>query len=181
MAEIRQPKQAKLIVGLLAARTQWLDDARAMLEALYGSVDIAGEVIPFTFTDYYRSEMGPALLRQFLAFDRLITPDELAPIKKRTNQLEDELAERFTDAPRPVNIDPGYVELAKLVLASAKDFAHRIYLADGIYAEVTMQYHSGKWESLPWTFPDYGSGRYDAFLNAARLRLKEQTTRTGAE
>ena len=67
-----------------------------------------------------------------------------------------------------------YITESKLVLASMKDFSHRIYLANGVYAEITLQYHHGCWEPLPWTFPDYGSGRYDAFLTAARKRLREQ-------
>ena len=91
--------------------------------------------------------------------------------------MEAELAKRFTDVVRPVNIDPGVVELSKLVLASAKNFSHRVYLRDGVYAEVTLQYRRGKWHGAAWTFPDYASGRYDAFLTAARSRLREQSSR----
>jgi len=176
MATPTQPEPVKLIAGLLAGRTEWLDAATDRLVERFGPVDIASELIEFDFTDYYRRQMGPDLLRKFVAFERLIGPGELAPIKLATNDIEAKLAERLGDVPRPVNIDPGYVQSAKLVLASAKDFAHRVYLADGIYGEVTLQYRRGRWESSPWTFPDYGGGRYDGFLHAVRQRLKQQRT-----
>ena len=174
MAQARHPAPVKLIVGLLAAREAWLEAGKAMLVERFGPTDVESEVMAFDFTDYYRPEMGADLKRQFLAFERLISPDDLAGIKLATNAMEALLAARLGAVARPVNLDPGYVTLAKLVLASAKDFSHRIYLADGIYAEVTLRVVRGRWESAPWTFPDYAGGRYDAFLTAARERLKAQ-------
>ena len=177
MAQTEQPEPVKLIAGLLAGRAECLDAAAGRLVELFGPTDVVSEDMPFTFTDYYRRQMGPDLLRRFLAFRRLIDPGELPAVKCRTNAMEAELAKRFTDVVRPVNIDPGVVELSKLVLASAKNFSHRVYLRDGVYAEVTLQYRRGKWHSAAWTFPDYASGRYDAFLTAARSRLREQSSR----
>lgn len=174
MAEIAQPKPVKLIVGLLAQQSVWLDAAGQRLTETLGPIDLTSQDIDFTFTHYYDQQMGAGLLRRFLAFERLIDPGELRAIKQRTNQLEAELARQFPQVARPVNLDPGYVALAKLVLASAKDFSHRVYLGEGIFAEITLQFREGKWQSLAWTFPDYGSGQYDAFLLAARQRLKEQ-------
>ncbi len=84
--------------------------------------------------------------------------------------------------PRParaINLDPGYVESSKLVLASMKNFSHRIYLGQGVYGEITLMYHKGRWDALPWTFPDYASGRYHAFLTAVRQRLREQLQEAG--
>ncbi len=174
MAEAREPERVKLIAGLLAGRIQWLDAAvTAMTEAL-GSVDLTSEDIPFVYTDYYTGQMGSELIRRFVAFDGLIDPASLAGVKQRTNAIEGELATRFDGPARPVNIDPGYVAPSKLVLASMKDFSHRIYLRDGVHGEITLQFRSGKWESLPWTFPDYGSGVYDTFLTQARDRLRLQ-------
>ncbi|NLF30385.1 MAG: DUF4416 family protein [Planctomycetes bacterium] len=175
MAQAHPPAPAKLIVGLLAGREAWLEAGRAALVERFGPADIESEVMAFDFTDYYRREMGEGLLRQFLAFERLIAPDDLAAIKLATNAMEADLASRFADVARPVNLDPGYVTTAKLVLASAKDFSHRIYLSHGIYAEMTLRVVRGRWESAPWTFPDYASGRYDVFLTAARERLKAQS------
>ncbi len=179
MAEIHQPKPVKLIAGLLAAKSQWLDEAVARLIRHYGPVDITTPDMPFDFTHYYDRQMGENLLRRFVAFERPVDPSTLRHIKLQTNELEAELAALLvTDnnpaAPRPVNIDPGYVAPSKLILASAKDFAHRIYLGSGIYAEVTLQYVGGVWKALPFTFPDYASGRYHDFLTAARERLMEQ-------
>lgn len=103
-------------------------------------------------------------------------PGELVEVKVRTNGLEAALADEAPHGPpRPVNLDPGYVSESKLVLASMKDFSHRIYLGSGVYGEVTLMYRKGKWESLAWTFPDYASGRYDEFLTAARDALRTAT------
>ncbi len=174
MAQAHPPAPVKLIVGLLAGRETWLDAGRAALVERFGPTDVESEVMAFDFTDYYRKAMGGDLKRQFVAFERLIGPDELAAIKLATNAMEAALAARLGEVPRPVNLDPGYVTPAKLVLASAKDFAHRIYLTGGIYAEVTLRVVRGRWESAPWTFPDYAGGRYDRFLTMARERLKAQ-------
>jgi hypothetical protein len=173
MAQTHQPKLVKLVAGMIAGQAEWLNAATREIEELFGPTDLVSEDMPFDFTDYYCAEMGRPLLRRFAAFERLIDPGELAAVKLRTNELEAELAKRFTQVTRPVNVDPGYVALGKLVLASAKDFSHRVYLRDGIYAEVTLQYRHGKWISGPMTFPDYAGGRYDAFLTAARQRLAE--------
>ncbi|MBI1902112.1 MAG: DUF4416 family protein, partial [Planctomycetia bacterium] len=117
----------------------------------------------FDDTDYYAREMGTNLRKVFLAFERLIDPGELAPIKLLTNAWEREYADSSgaggpasSAEPRPLNLDPGYLGLGKLVLASTKDHAHRIYLGQGIFAEVTLHYVRGLgWQPLPWTFPDY--------------------------
>ncbi len=123
--------------------------------------------------------MGSPLYRRWVAFERLAAPDALAEAKLTTNAIEADLAaERAAGAPRPINLDPGYLDLARLVLASMKDHAHRIYLGRGVYAEITLLYQSRRWQKLPWTFPDFASGRYDAFLTAARGRL--QAARRGA-
>lgn len=177
MAQPLPPEPVKLIAGLLAREPAWLDAAVERLAAEYGPVDLTSPDWPFTFTRYYDAQMGPGLLRRFVAFERLVDPADLRPIKRRTNELEAALAVHLAPPARPVNIDPGYVATSKLVLASAKDFAHRIYLGDGIHAEVTLQFRSGAWQKLPWTFPDYADGLYHAFLSAARTRLRQQTAR----
>ena len=175
MAKIGQVEPVKLICGMISADTELFAQAREQLLEQYGPVDQTSDPFPFDFTHYYDDQMGSPLFRKFLAFERLIDPGDLGRIKRATNDLEDAFASAAKgNPPRPVNLDPGYVAPSKLVLASMKDFSHRIYLANGVYAEITLQYHHGCWESLPWTFPDYGSGRYDAFLTAVRKRLREQ-------
>ena len=178
MATIRPVDSVKLIVGMLSNRRERFALAAEALSARFGPIDVAGPVLPFDYTDYYTPQMGPNLLRQFLSFERLIAPDALAAVKGFTNELERQLADAG-DVPRPINLDPGYVTPGKLVLASAKDFAHRVYLGEGIYAEVTLTFVRGRWVAGPFTFPDYASGAYDAFLTAVRERLMEQTRKPG--
>jgi hypothetical protein len=160
---------------MITARGCLLDEAQALLAEAFGPVDEVSATMPFDFTHYYDGEMGSPLLRRFVAFRPLASPSALADIKLATNAIEARMAADAAHGgpSRPVNLDPGYVEQSKLVLASMKDFAHRVYLRDGVYGEVTLLYRGGRWESLPWTFPDFASGRYDAFLTAARQRLRE--------
>lgn len=175
MGDIHQPAPVKLIVGLLAAREAWLEAAVERLVACFGPVDLASDPIPFTFTDYYTAQMGAGLLRQFVTHERLIPPDDLAAIKVRTNALEGELAADLdADVPRPVNLDPGLLEGSKLVLASTKDQAHRIYLGQGIYAELTLTFCRGEFVPAPWTYRDYRTDAYHAFLKRARERYLRQ-------
>ena len=113
--------------------------------------------------------MGTDLNKQFLAFERLIDPAALADIKRQTNDWEAEYAALGRHAePRPLNLDPGYITPAKLVLASTKDHAHRIYLRDGIYAEVTLAYRHRQWQPLEWTYPDYRREDYQRFFTRCR-------------
>ena len=146
-----------------------------LLKQHAGQTDVVSEQWPFEMTNYYVVEMGEGLQRQFVSFDRLIDPGQLAAIKHKTNRMEQELAQSLDRPyPRPVNFDPGFIEPSKLVLASTKNFAHRIYIGDHMYAEVTMTYNKGNWETFPFTFPDYKSGRYNAFLNKVRQTLVQQ-------
>ncbi len=177
MAHIRPAPRVKLICGIIAAQKAGIDRAVDVLTGRFGQVDVASETFAFDFTDYYREQMGPDLLRKFVAFASLVPADALAAAKRWTNQQEAELAVELSwpsGPPRPVNLDPGYVDEAKLVLASMKDFSHRVCLDGGVFAEVTCQFRRGRWHPLPWTFPDYASGRYDAFLTAARDALRRQ-------
>jgi len=176
MAPASEPASVKLICGLISARAEWLAAAMGRLTEAFGPVDLVSDVMDFDFTDYYDEQMGSPLLRQFVSFAELISPDVLAEAKVCTNGIEAAFAELHPDAPaRPVNLDPGYVAPAKLVLGSMKDFAHRVYLGLGVYGEVTLQYHEGRWDGLPWTFPDFASPRYHDFLTEARSRLLEAT------
>jgi hypothetical protein len=162
-----------LICGLISCRTEWLAAAAEALIAAVGPVELASEAMAFDFTHYYDAEMGTPLLRRFLAFAHPFDPAGLADAKLATNAIEADFARRLGPTPpRPINLDPGYLESSKLVLASMKNFSHRVYLRSGVYAEVTMQFRHGRWTALEWTFPDYASGRYDAFLSSARASLR---------
>jgi len=176
MARPRVPQPVKLICGLLGGDVDLLRRARQLLARRFGPVDLESDVWPFDHTDYYREQMGPDLKRLFVSFEPLAAPDALVGIKHETNALEQRLAEQCCglEIPRPVNLDPGYIDLTKLVLATAKDRAHRIYLGQRTYAEVTLLFVSGRWEACPWTYPDYRQPHYHEFFSRVRERLRQQ-------
>ena len=154
---------------MLGAFPELFEVCEEMLAKEYGPVALRSDVFDFTYTDYYNEEMGEGIKRKFLAFERFIRPDDIAGIKIRTNEIERDIASRHDKGvKRPVNLDPGYIDAGKLVLATVKDQAHRIYLSDGIYAEVTLYWKHGVWEVWPWTYADYRSEGYQSFLAKVR-------------
>ncbi len=164
----KKPDPAKLIVGLIF-QPEFLDSAVSELEKNFGPVSLKSEIIPFNRTNYYEEEMGKGLLRQWLAFRELIDQDKIVEIKLRTNEIE----KIWMDGGRKVNIDPGYVTESRLVLATTKDYSHRIYLRDGIYAEVTLIYRRKLgFVPLQWTYPDYTTHEAIEFFNRVREELK---------
>jgi hypothetical protein len=156
------------LVGILA-RAPLPEDLEARLAAQYGPVVERGGPWPFDDTRYYEAEMGAGLAKFFLGFAPA-PAGRLAAWKIAAGRIEDRYR---LPGGRRVNLDPGQVTLGGLFLASTKDGPQRLYLSDGIYAEITLLYRRGGWESLPWTFPDFRSGRYDEFLTRARRRLCE--------
>ncbi len=165
MGTAKQPLPVKLIASLFTGHLALLEVAHHRLEEAFGPVDYQSEQLLFDHTDYYTSEFGPDLVRVILAFERLVDPGELAAIKRQTNELE---VRWLVEGRRQVNIDPGYVSLSKLVLATTKNHAHRIYLSGGIYAEVTLHYRNGAFHGFPWTYLDYASPRYCALFKEIR-------------
>jgi hypothetical protein len=160
---------------MLSAFAELFGRAEAAMSERFGAVARASEVMPFHFTGYYEPEMGANLLRKFLAFERSVDAADLAEIKLWTNALEDRLAaEPGCAVPRPINLDPGYVAPSKLVLATTKDHAHRVYLGRGIYAEVTLTFLKGAFEPMPWTYPDYRTEAYRRFFEQVRAGLLAQ-------
>lgn len=152
-----------------------LDWARTRAEAAWGPVWQASPRFEFRETEYYTPSMGGGLWKQFLAFERLAPADDLPNVKRATNAWEVDYAQAAGHAEeRPLNLDPGYITVAKLVLASTKDFAHRIYLRDGIYAEITLAWRRGGWASGPYTFPDYQRADYQAFFTLCREELRRR-------
>ncbi len=182
MAQPVEPSPVKLIMGLIIAGETSVDEARQRLEASYGEIDLETTPSPFVATHYYEREMGPQLSRIFWSFEPLIAADALASIKRQTNLLERTFA--WWDGQcwrRRVNLDPGYVDLAKLVLATTKDRQHRLYLGQGIYGEVTLRFTGGRFVPWEWTYPDYRTPAYQAFFDAVRRRYRQQLTAQGAE
>jgi hypothetical protein len=159
----------KLVVGILTSDQSLLAEAQSALAEGFGTVTVKSEEIPFSFTDYYEKEMGPNLIRQWVGFHGLIESEQLVDFKRTTGSLE----KRFNgpNHKRRVNLDPGLLSLHNLVLASTKGFAHRIYLHDGIYAELTLLFQSGKFQPLAWTYPDYQTPVCQDFLMHCRKEL----------
>lgn len=176
MAEAVRPSSVKLIIGAITSSEGILIQARALLEKRFGVIDYQSPIMPFTWTKYYEQQMGPNLLRCFFSFKRLINPEDLAAIKLYTNRLEQRLSPAKERYARKINLDPGYITAAKLVLATAKDYSHRIYLDKGIYAEVTLQFRDETFQPWPWTYPDYKSAAYlRAFSKIREIYLKQLT------
>ena len=174
MGSIRSFNPVKLFVGVLVSDPKLIDAVQTRLINTYGPVDHRSDVIPFDFTDYYEAEMGDIVDRVFFSFERLIEADHLPEIKRQTNQLETEMALLPKHVKRPVNLDPGYIEHAKVILASTKNFYHRIYLGGWIFAEVTMHFKNNTYQFFPWTYPDYQSKDYQEFFLKIRQIYRAQ-------
>lgn len=171
MGEIKQARRVTPICGVIYRDGRVLENSWWELEKLMGEVVLESEEYPFDLTQYYFEQMGGPLKRRFIAFEGPSDPAELATWKLATNSLEERLTKAYAEemgVARPINLDPGYITGAKLVLATTKDFAHRLYLRDGIYAEVTLSYRDGRWLSHEYTFPDFRDSRYHAFFNKVR-------------
>ena len=175
MWDLQNPQPVKLIIGILAADEAALAEAVKAISKSFGIIDLTSDVWPFTQTDYYKDELGPNALRQFVTLENIIDPGKLAQIKHDTNSLEQQLADSLKlSLPRPVNLDPGFIEPSKLILASTKNFSHRIYIGNKMFAEVTLMYEKGHWRHFEYTFPDYRQSCYHDFLSKVRTRLMEQ-------
>ncbi len=175
MWKLKDPKPVKLIIGILAADRQCLHAAVEAIDAKFGKVDLESDVWPFDKTDYYKDETGENILRQFVSLERLIAPALLAKIKHKTNKLEQKLAAKLAlPLPRPVNLDPGIIEPSKLILATTKNYSHRIYIGKKMYAEVTLIFDKGHWRPQAYTYPDYKQQCYFDFFDKVRIRLMEQ-------
>jgi len=172
MGRASLPGAVKTFVGILVARPASMGQIESALVERLGPVDVRSQVRDFGYTGYYEEEMGKGLKRYFLGFRDLISPDGLVDIKLWTNSLEGDVF--CEEGKRWANLDPGYLTPAKVVLATTKDYAHRLYLNRGIYAEVTLIYRDGRFEVLPWTYPDYRSGDYQPFFFDLRATYMRQ-------
>ena len=175
MADIRSPRPVVMLIDVSSRYAHALDWAAQRAQAEFGPIELRSLAFEFNQTEYYQASMGTELKKQFLALRKLMDPGQLRHLKRMTNAWEMEYAEQ-TDWPeeRPLNLDPGYLSEAKLVLASTKDHAHRIYLDDGIYAEVTLHYQGGCWQKSAWTYPDYQQADFQEFFVSCRGFLRSE-------
>jgi len=158
-----------LVAGLLAHTTESLDQALRETENVWGEASHKSEAVDFSFTDYYEAEMGLRLRRQFIAFSRTVSAETLRDAKIITNRIEERLS---MESRRAFNIDPGYLDLGTLVLASTKDATYRVYLGDGIYAQPMLYFEKGSFRPWPWTYPDYRTEGTILFFNSVRAHYK---------
>jgi len=166
MSTPKNPDSAKLVVGCIMNNKADIDKLFPVLEDLFGSVDMISPWLGFAYTDYYYKEMGSPLYRKVFVFKSLIAQDELAVIKEKTNEIEAKFA---IDGKRAVNIDPGYLVSSRFILATGKEYSHRIYIGRKIYADLTLMYSKKKgFQTLEWTYPDYASKTMISFLSKVR-------------
>ena len=171
MGTPKQPAAVKLIAGLLAASDALLAEAAPALIERFGPIDASSAISAWDASAYYRDELGGSIRRQFLTFESLMGPGKLAGVKQLTNEMENTWR---TPTGRQINIDPGYLTATKLVLASTKDAAHRVYLSGGMYAETTLHYSNGTFAPYPFTYPDYATAESIAFFNRVRTTYLAQ-------
>jgi len=168
MGKTRKPLPVKLIIGMISQNIDLFGEVTQILVEKFGPVDLKSNVFNFDKTDYYEEEMGINLKRQFLSFQRLIEPKEIVGIKFFTNGLEEKFSLSSDKPSRLINLDPGYIDCTKLVLASTKDSPNRIYLQEGIYGEITLYFSQGTFKFRFWTFPDYRTREYIEVFNEIR-------------
>jgi hypothetical protein len=176
MASPVQATPVKLFVVTLHSDRKLLDSALNQFKVEWGDTDFQSEDFEFDETNYYEQEMGKGLHRRFYSFQELISPDRIVEAKLHCNVIEEEL---MVDGKRRVNLDAGYLDTYKVVLASAKFGGQKIYLRDGIYADMTLTMYKGKWESFIWGFPDFKSRKYDDVLCKIRDLYKDQLRSQG--
>lgn len=171
MGNVKKAAPVKLFCSFFYGDASVFQRAKEICCEIFGKTDYESAAIPFTHTGYYEKEFGKNLMRNFVSFENLIMPDALADIKIKTNEIEEKLKGGEN---RAVNMDPGCVALSKLVLATTKDYVHRIYVGKGMYAEVTLYFKDGTFQSFPWTYPDYKTQEIISIFNHIREIYKLQ-------
>lgn len=172
MGKPKEPVPVKLFMSLLIGEESLLHQAYEALKEKFGEIDFISEKLGFDFTNYYAKEMGENLFRRFITFESLIHRESLPDIKMSTNRLEEQLAD--PQGKRKVNIDPGYLCEAHIVLATTKAYAHRPYLGKGIYADLTLLFRNQSFQPLEWTYPDYRQKETIQLFNDLRKRYMKQ-------
>ena len=163
------PDPAKLVIGLFTRDKQQFKDAVHDLVREFGEIEMLSAWLPFDYTSYYEAEMGGPLFRRMTVFKSSIPQSALPEIKTVTNRIEQKY--RCGDK-RTINIDPGYLLPERFVLATGKNYTHRIYIGNGIYADLTLIFQNGSFQALPWTYPDYADPVLKTFLEKVRRRLR---------
>jgi hypothetical protein len=170
MSRPARAEAVKLVMSFISAEGDILRDVMQILAAHFGRPDFISARMPFDYTNYYEKEMGKFLVRRMVSFDKLIPPESLPDVKLLTNHVEDQFS---NEGRRKINIDPGYMSAAHLILATGKGYAHRPYLRDGIYADLTLIFTDGAFRALSWTYPDYAGQEVTILLSKIRGKYLE--------
>jgi len=171
MSTLKEPGPAKLLCSIFSGSKEMIDKTAYDLAERFGGIDLESETLAFDFTTYYEPEFGSGLVRKLVSFEGLVRQDSLPEIKYVTNDLEQMTV---SSGKRKVNIDPGLLTAERLVLATGKNFTHRIYLGRGVFADLTLIYQAKSFQVLPWTFPDYASEPVQNFLLRVRKVFLKQ-------
>jgi len=171
MGIVNNPRTVQFFTSIIFKDNECIDSVERDIRNEIGNIIERTAFMSFKYTRYYEKEMGSNLSRIFLLFEPLFQREHLPEIKIKTNIIETSLA---LEGKRIVNIDPGYISLENVVLATTKGYAHRVYLNSGIYAELTLIYHNNTYRPVEWTYPDYGSEEIVAIFNRWRNILKEK-------
>ena len=171
MSQPHEPDPVKLISSLFSPDKDLIETVIGEIAKVFGSVDWISPELFFDRTKYYTREMGWPLHRRFISFSQLIPADHLVEIKLKTNEIE---YQHLGEGNRMVNIDPGYISPERLILATGKNYVHRVYLSNGIYADLTLLFQKGSFRPLKWTYPDYAAPEIIGFFNEIRERYMEQ-------
>lgn len=178
----KEPKPVKLFVALLANREDLFRSVEDELRILFGPVDSVSRTLPWNITRYYEEEMGAGLMRRFVSFGSLVSPEELPALKLKTRSLEEDHRRiKGEKKGREVNVDPGYLDIGKVVLASTKNASHRIYLRSGIYAESTLMFYRGSFQPFAHTYPDYSWPETLRFFTSLRSLYLDQLKQSHQE
>jgi hypothetical protein len=161
----KESPKVKLVSSLFSTEDDLIRNVIKQMKGHLGSVDWVSEKLVFDRTEYYAKEMGWPLFRRFISFSKPISPDSLVDVKLLTNAIENG---HLVKKKRRINIDPGYISLERLVLATGKNYTHRIYLDKGIYADLTLVFHAGTFMPLTWTYPDYADEKVIRYFNMVR-------------
>lgn len=171
MSRPKEPDPVKLISSLFSPQPELIESVIAELAEIFGPTDRVSSQFPFDRTTYYAREMGWPLYRRFISFEKLIGADQLALIKLETNRVEQQ---HLREGGRRINIDPGYVCPERLILATGKNYVHRVYLSNGIYADLTLVFRKGSFRPLDWTYPDYAAEETIQLFNTIRDTYMQQ-------
>lgn len=171
MSQPKVPDPVKLISSLFSPDRELIEFVIRELSVIFGPVDWKSGELVFDRTKYYAKEMGWPLHRRFVSFQELITMDKITDAKIKTNKVEQQ---HLRNMKRMINIDPGYISAERLVLATGKNYIHRIHLSEGIYADLTLVYKKGSFCPLEWTYPDYADSEITGYFNAVRKQYMNQ-------